>query len=120
MRPIKFRGKRKDSGEWIFGYYDGYRQLPVIRMEDGYCAEVDPETVGEFTGLHDKHGTEIYEGDICRIVGSQYFLGAKEICWRDGRYYWGNSLVILCDMECKNMEVIGNIHENPDLIKEQS
>ena len=126
MREIKFRGKRLDNGEWLYG------SLVILNgryfiFDDANRHEVDPTTVGEFTGLKDKNGKEIYEGDVIRSplsedktrphrifyhTGNAAFMGAlvdrKELCYlrldQDWIYKFGK-------------EVIGNIHDNPELIK---
>lgn len=131
MREIKFRGKRLDNGEWIEGdllRMNGHWFIfldPAPEGIDKYA--VDPATVGEFTGLKDKNGKEIYEGDVIRSplsedktrphrifyhTGNAAFMGAlvdrKELCYlrldQDWIYKFGK-------------EVIGNIHDNPELIE---
>ena len=126
MREIKFRGKRLDNGEWLYG------SLVILNgryfiFDDANRHEVDPTTVGEFTGLKDKNGKEIYEGDVIRSplsedktrphrifyhTGNAAFMGAlidrKELCYlrldQDWIYKFGK-------------EVIDNIHDNPELQK---
>jgi uncharacterized phage protein (TIGR01671 family) len=131
MREIKFRGKRIDNGEWVYGYYfieerdieDGiiWRDIPQIQQRYGdhfQYFDVDLATVGQYTGLKDKNGTEIYEGDIVTglfnhtdIIGHIiYGSDATFFIYRKGLY--GIGLNNAEDW----LEVIGNIYENPELL----
>ena len=130
MRESKFRGKRIDNDKWVYGdlihCYGADAGRIFIKTFTGLY-EVDPTTVGEFTGLKDKNGKEIYEGDVIRSplsedktrphrifyhTGNAAFMGAlidrKELCYlrldQDWIYKFGK-------------EVIGNIHENPELLE---
>lgn len=129
MREILFRGKRLDNGEWVEGSLhieygetrqDGTKTLDyrILGMR-GECYYVDPDTVGQFTGMTDKNGKRIFEGDICRIGNLIYKVEFKYSCW------WFtilSSKVYCCpafNSHCGDLcEVIGNIHDNPEVLHE--
>lgn len=129
MREIKFRGKRLDNGEWIYGsllvshFKDDKKERYFITQFSGnytFEHEVDPATVGQYTGLKDKNGREIYEGDI--IGGSNGSINGwewpfkSEIKWNDEEC--GFNPPILGYMDSTHYyNVLGNIHDNPDLLK---
>lgn len=127
MREILFRGIRKDTHEWVCGFYgeyfNGKKNIPCISIVDthaiagSFCYEVIPETVGQFTGLTDKNGKKVFEGDICCFYGGDYFSG----------FWEQNVIVAITDMtddeqihylnNAEYCEVIGNIFDNPELLK---
>lgn len=137
-REIKFRGKRKTDGEWLYGYYFVNRGLHFIVTDDLAPAgntfkdyEVDPETVGQYTGLTDMKGRGVYEGDIInwlrhRIDRTGYieegrvefrteeqaFVVINKFKTQDGRESVRNILNCLT-----NLDVVGNIHDNPELLE---
>lgn len=137
MREILFRGKCIDNGEWVDGdlIHNDNEDFPMSLIGslilsrdkhdnnisfDGYCLyEVAPATIGQYTGLEDKNGTKIFEGDIVEIrfdrsvcpevVGEVYFInGGFHIRSSDA----GLSLLVYVQY----CEIIGNIHDNPELL----
>lgn len=131
MRKILFRGKRIDNGEWIYGYlYRASEQLNPFIMLAGKSSEsyeVDPDTVGQYTGLKDINGTKILEGDIVSIETANisvecdgYFVIKYEI--ETARFVCeGNGLIVDFDNVWSYCEVAveGNVYDNPELFEEE-
>lgn len=131
MRKILFRGKSVNTGEWIesmtisYGTIKRKRDNIFMEIEPNKWKGVDPKTIGQFTGLTDKNGKEIFEGDILHSmyedkaepsgVGHIY----NEVAFRDGAFGWigeiTNDFFPFDGSEIKE-EVIGNIHDNPELL----
>lgn len=137
MRVIKFRGKRVDNGEFVFGSLSNLRKSTRIITQDFneifIGIEFDPSTVGQFTGLLDKTEKEIYEGDILGYVPSQKIK--KQIGW-EAKCACGDMFYDLCGFCLKakgdngdtryiqfpdfipdELEIIGNIYDNPELLE---
>lgn len=122
MREILFRGKDLHSGEWHYGNYAYSQNEHFIFEKFGFEYKVDPETVGQFTGLTDKNGRKIFEGDICRLsrVGT---VAYGKITFMNGCYWFKDDgfggLLRLCDCKTNgfDIEVISNIHNNPELLE---
>lgn len=129
MREILFRGKREDNGKWVIGFLSKTRGLDnklhicIDYEEKGLmCSSiVIPETIGQYTGLTDKKGTKIFEGDILR---TPYYTNEDRIIeWEDGRFSFKriskNSIEATCCVQkmTQILKVIGNIHDNPELLK---
>ena len=123
QREILFRGKRVDTGEWIEGSLIGDDVIvgKIVEFEEDYfCTEfwykVDPETVGQFTGMTDKKGKKLFEGDV-------YSMGEKNILYVVifdksqfiGKQVGNRSLAGL-EYWKSDIEIIGNIHDNPELL----
>ena len=128
MREILFRGKRTDNGEWVEGWYEppvkwgghSFGTTIAYICSEGYLddAEVDPTTVGQYTGLQDKNGKRIFEGDIIKTRH-----GIRRIVFEDGVFGARANAQLFAELrqykrELKgDWEVIGNIHDNPELVK---
>lgn len=150
MREILFRGKDKKTGEWVVGGYHKHllvthcpmhppsgspEQIESVHLiiKSGFsdwnlprtinCYHVIPETVGQYTGLKDKNGKEIYEGDILGQIAHWSFIvefenGAFRVAPLDivQRRNWEHKHLTQEWLNC-GYEVIGNIHDNPELLE---
>jgi uncharacterized phage protein (TIGR01671 family) len=132
MREILFRGKRKDNGGMVFGDLSQHKNGKVFIKSGSatHSYEVDPDTVGQFTGLTDKNGKKIFEGDIVHILGNQDVEDWKGvnynalIAFLDGGFCAIDGTIddhafrryALARMDF-DLEVIGNIHDNPELLE---
>ena len=132
MREILFRGKEADDGSWVYGWHCRYpfgrwplkdAIIPAEDAEDGYhrFVEVDGSTVGQFTGMTDKKGKNIFEGDIvmkrtyhgktmCRVIFSYG-------CFHCGFGGGSSTATHPYLLDDKQIEVVGNIYDNPELLE---
>lgn len=142
MREILFRGKSIMRGEWIYGYLNQHRgnirydcdcepiadgcyyindwQAKIDTGMYGQDYKVDPNTVGQFTGLTDKNGVKVFEGDIVRYGDTIHRVVFEQ---RNGTAYFG-LVYAACEtlpfghyQDLKQIEVIGNIYDNPELLE---
>jgi uncharacterized phage protein (TIGR01671 family) len=116
MREIKFRGKRLDSGEWVYGdraSINGMYIFPHDGFDSPDTYEVDPGTVGQYIGRKDCNGVEIYEDDALHGMGVVVYVPAEA---RFGIVYDGElDEIIFAELEQHELKVIGNIHDNPEI-----
>ena len=137
MREIIFRGKRLDNGEWVDGYlYEHEPALVGIASENdvpepskwfiartGFAdwnmprpvefVEIDPSTVGQYTGLKDKNGKMIFEGDILSLRTGRPHV----VRFKNGAFILEDSAIPMSF--AIKFEIIGNAHDNPELLKEE-
>ena len=147
MREIEFRGKRTNGGEWAYGFLDHtYDRYTIHSHGAHYCYEVHPETVGQYTGLKDRNGVRIFEGDVIdwRYIKNKGDIWKKHelVVFENGYFFIktiteffftpglepsGTSLYneaavferALIENPKGNYfyKVIGNIHDNPELLE---
>lgn len=116
MREILFRGKRIDNREWVEGFYLYTEENTHPVIIDMKCLShiIIPETVGQFTGLTDKNGKKIFEGDIVKYENKIYEIKYLE---KYARFAPSNEHSIFMVCAFNHLEVVGNIHDNPGLLK---
>lgn len=137
MREILFRGRRIDNGEWVEGYYAkakhiiSEKEVHVIfhtdltlfpHSEFSSYEEVIPETIGQYTGLKDKNGRRIFEGDVVEYIRRKYHVDmAEERCgWWPFACGDGCGCCEIDTISPSECVVIGNIHDNPELLEEEN
>lgn len=124
MRDILFRGRRSD-GVWVFGYYFArpiLGQYFIINGEEQWM--VDPETVGQYTGLTDKNGKKIFEGDIVRIKDFTHGCALNYeqptskwvVHWREDTARFCIDYMTVFPFDFTKSEIVGNTHDTPELI----
>lgn len=133
MRKILFRGKPSGNAgitDWVYGAFcpqNSKGNIPCIIVYNGKVAghwfEVTPETVGQYTGLTDKNGTKIFEGDILRFsyTGKNHGVeGVAAVEFENGKFGvkwgWHKEFVPLDGFANTTIEVVGNIYDNPELM----
>ena len=130
MREIKFRGLTIEGNKMVYGDLLLYRVYPVIFDEDKEQHEVDATTVGQYTGLQDKNGKEIWEGDIVKVhfnLQNEAQHKIKKIKWWDagaafkivtGKRGLKSGLRLhAAAIYKRKIEIIGNVYENPELLE---
>lgn len=129
MREIKCRGYNKELQKWIIGsYVDGYIVNGVMESNEEYIvierwAPVEKESVGQYTGLKDKNGVEIYEGDMLEYTLDE--MGDIGVVEMSDNGFWIVTIEHLgdfdplCDWLDENVEILGNIYDNPELLKKE-
>ena len=125
MREILFKGKRTDNKQWVEGFYALIGELnpnAYIITDNGNMIRVAHKSISEFTGLTDKNGKKIFEGDILDCVDRVVFVKWHSYCGT-----WDSMFIKYSGERCSNgitpaewkyrAVIIGNIHDNPELLK---
>lgn len=118
MRTIKFRGKKLENGEWVYGDLLTNNPTPQILAFYGQYA-VEKETIGQFTGLLDKNGKEIFEGDIIEIAKEMYakVVWNKEKASFEYEYLHPTQIAnTFYEFNMPYLSIVGNIHDNFNLL----
>lgn len=128
MREILFRGKNKLNGDWVYGDLRNYEKTgakAIFSHELLFRVEIDPKTVGQDTGLKDKNGNSIFDGDICRNIKTKEILSVAwhgtmaGFVWskrKEESYLFDFGALFRAFDKC---EIIGNIHDNPELLEKE-
>lgn len=116
MRQIIFRGKRKDNGEWVYGYLvEMFGVLNIIGKDnENIVYEIIPETVGQFTGRYDKSNNKIFGGDIVKCLSLEYGYVNKEVYYSEDKAKFA---LHSCGTDYEfdeyiNVEVVGDIYDD--------
>nr|DAN84076.1 MAG TPA: YopX protein [Caudoviricetes sp.] len=123
-REILFRGKRVNNGEWVEGSYWYSRRSNTYQHfvfdDEGVWVGVDPNTVGRFTGLTDRNGVKIFEGDIVHVKARSCSFTGCVIYWSEEARYACKTKSGIRYAICARLEfeVVGNIYDNPELFGE--
>lgn len=130
MREILFRGKRVDTGQWLYGWllYDfetnyisqNFDDVPPrtyqILNNNGYRFEVIPQSIGQFTNLLDKEGNKIFEGDIIEYTQHQFNTSTVKIKRKEVKWKYDKWSIFETNAGESDIKVVGNIIDNPELV----